>query len=76
MNMVQNSILETLAYYQIFRHPLNAGELLERASVKGLDQENLKTALAELTSQGVVLEDNGFYFLEGDDQIISRRKEG
>jgi len=76
MNSIKRSIVNTLAYYQIFEHPLNASELLSRVASKGISQDQFNEHLADLTVSGVVLELEGYFFLEGDASTVKRRVEG
>lgn len=73
---IQKSILQTLAYYQIFEHPLTSRELQQRASLKGVKLIEIEHALNQLVEGGVVIEHQRYYFLEASPSVVNTRIEG
>lgn len=73
---LEEAVLELLAYYQIFKHPLRASELLERIALTGVSAEELNQVLQELAEAKIIFEEKGYYFLEKVPQIVQNREEG
>lgn len=76
---MKDSVLKTLAYFDYHNHPLSFAEicrfLIAAEDVADpRDEEVLKT-LENLTAEGKIGEENGFYFLAGRKDIVSRRHE-
>lgn len=75
MPEVQEHILSTLAYFDNFRYPLTAAEILSflpHASTEG----ELKNHLAELLYTGAVFRVQEYYSLSNDEYVARRRNEG
>jgi hypothetical protein len=67
---LENAILETLAYSDIFDFPLNIDEL-HRYLVAPAEPADLAQCLADMDKIGFR---EGYYFLSGRDEIVSLRK--
>ncbi len=69
-------IASVLAYYDIFRYPLTAGEISLFLPVSGVSETEVQIELDELVDQGRLGCDRGFYFLpEAGPQVVDRRIE-
>lgn len=76
LSEVQLAIIRTLAYYQLFGHPLLQKEISRSLGVLLENEVDLKVQLQQLKLLGIVIETDGYYFLEGGITKISKRKEG
>lgn len=72
MDILQQSILKTLAYYDIFNHPLTAAEI-KMFMDKPCSDLQLNGALAELAKEKVIFKTKEFYQLKYDDSLTSER---
>lgn len=72
VDMVSRAVLETLAYSDIFDHPLTIEELQRYLTVPA-ETTDVLSAVANL--HGRVSESSGYYFLAGRDEIVPLRKE-
>ena len=86
MTYIRNSILATLAYYDILDFPLtllevnryliNPGRLMWiSAGIGEIDPADLKKSLDRLVNSGLIGEKNGFYFLSGRENLYDIRME-
>lgn len=80
VNSLENSILSTLAYFDIFDYPLTLMELYKwiyRARTDGsvfpIGLHNISVALQSDRVRGKIETKNGFYFFKGRQEIIQRR---
>jgi len=73
---LQESILNTLAYYDIFNYPLKSGEVLQFVSFKNTNKEEVEGELNSLLALGVVFKFNEFYSLQNDVHYVQRRLKG
>ncbi|MBL7696403.1 MAG: hypothetical protein JNK91_16275 [Ferruginibacter sp.] len=75
MQPIQDNILRTLSYFDLFRYPLTSGEICffsqteEPASVIGQQLE-------QLVLQGLVYRLDDFYSLQDNAQLAERRRKG
>ena len=76
MNLVKNSILKTLSYYEIFDHPLSFEELKRKIDYKNIETDEFEKNLKELSRDGITQQSAGYYFLTGDDRKIKKRLDG
>ncbi|MEX1061901.1 MAG: hypothetical protein WEC39_02230 [Patescibacteria group bacterium] len=73
MNSIEEAILKTLCYRDIFDYPLTASEV-HRFLVEEKDNEiTTKKYLEELQARGLVGEKDGFYFIAGRPELARRR---
>jgi len=72
---IKDSILSTLAYYDIFHYPLTQKELFLFLPVTCLPEE-LEAALEELVTNALVFEYEGYYLLTPNPQFLQDRREG
>ena len=71
---VSSSIIRTLLYYDIFKHPLTKNEIyLNFPEI--IEEEEFEIHLNNLITAGVIKFEEGFYFLSCE-SIIPRRKKG
>lgn len=71
----KESVLKTLAYFDLFRYPLTGEEIAKfmnrQASIHHVEQW-----LSELVNEGTVFLHHGFYSLQDNPLIVHRRNEG
>jgi hypothetical protein len=73
LDSASSSVITTLAYFSVFRHPLNQEELAtfgQFCAPLGKDQD---WVLGELVDLGLVECQNGFYFLAGQADLVPLR---
>jgi hypothetical protein len=83
MTTLRNSILATLAYYDIFEYPLGADEvfrfLINPVRLGGSPEEpviksnHVTAELDKLANVGIIGKKNGFYFLKGKEKLCKVR---
>jgi hypothetical protein len=67
------SILETLAYFDVFSHPLTLQEIRDFNPVPGCTVAAVEMALAGLMAKRLVHESGGYYFLGEDRHVVVDR---
>jgi predicted nucleotidyltransferase len=70
-----NSILKTLAYFDMFAYPLSKEEIRLFMDIE-VKMDLLDTALEQLLQDGAIFRFEQFYLLRPDPDLVSRRKEG
>lgn len=76
-NKIEQSIIRTLLYSDIFNFPLSKEEVWQfLISKKKVSREAFETTLAELTSRHPkkVIRKDGYYCLSGNEKILKERK--
>ena len=73
---LQESILNTLAYYDIFNYPLKPEEVLRFVSFKNAKKDEVEQALNSLCNLGLIFKFNEFYSLQNDINYVKRRLKG
>lgn len=71
----ENSILKTLAYFDMFLHPLTVEEIRLFLDQQ-VEKKQLTDALEYMQKEGHVFRYNGFYSLRNDPVIMERRVKG
>lgn len=71
----EKSILEVLAYFDIFQYPLTEKEIKKLLSQQ-VAEEKYKAALESLISDKIIFRLDRFYSLRDDSQLATRRREG
>lgn len=72
---VEEAVLKTLAYFDIFQYPLTKGEVQTFLSVP-VAADTLDTALEQLVYQQTIFCCEGFYSLHNNPLLVHRRREG
>ena len=76
MNRLQQDILKTLLYYDIFSYPLKLSEISTLLPTNSLQPEQIRSELLVLERNNLVREHQGYYFLRNRDEgVIQRRQE-
>src|SRR5688572_29027860 len=70
------SVMSTIYYFDIFRHPLREDELLKFNHYRLISSLELSAALRFLVINQFLYEKNGYYLPEPDFNNINRRQEG
>lgn len=73
---VQLAVIKVLAYYKLFDYPILLQEALENLGVLITNETRFESEVTLLKRSGVILETNGYYYLDGDSSIIQNRIEG
>lgn len=71
---IVHSILATLAWYDLFNHPLTAQEIRYYLDQQ-VDESGFQTALSQLLQEHRVFNHGGFYSLQNDTSLVTRRKQ-
>lgn len=74
--ILQEHILKTLLYFDIFNYPLRSDEIFKFVGIHGVTERNVVNNLHELVTEGVLHCFNDFYSLQKNDQLVSRRIKG
>lgn len=72
---MRQSILKVLAYFDLFDYPVTIDEVLFFLD-KEVSLIDLKTELDQLTKEGLLFPDAGFYSLRNDPRLTIRRLQG
>ena len=67
------SILATIAYFDVFSHPLTVQEIFDFNQIPGCTDSALRSALLDLSAIGLVHASRGFYFLGDDPRVVDNR---
>jgi hypothetical protein len=70
----QQNILKVLAYFDVFNYPLTAEEI--RSFNFDTNQSSFEKAADALVEEKVIFKLNGFYSLQNDQSLITRRLKG
>ena len=73
---MRQSIIRTLAYYDIFSYPLTAEEIYQNLSNNHTSLEEIRQELENLTSNKLIFHKENFFQLKDDDNYIQRRIKG
>jgi hypothetical protein len=72
---MRDSLLSTLAYFDMFRYPLTAEELYN-FSGQVVDKQQMDTALSEMVREQMIFQTGSFYSLHPGMQLAERRIKG
>jgi hypothetical protein len=72
---VAMSIVSTLAYSEVFSHPLTLVEICERSPYASCYEPVIRQALDELVACGLVQESRGYYFPGAAEAVVNARIE-
>jgi hypothetical protein len=72
---IQQSILRTLAFYDLFEFPLTNLEIIDNLYQCEASTDDILSAIKDLASQGKIGFQDGFYFLAQHDRYVPIRKE-
>lgn len=75
-NDLEEEILKTLLYFDIFDYPLTSGEILQFLRIKKTSPHEINDCLKILIDRKHVFQFGNFYSLHPDEQNISRRVKG
>lgn len=70
---IQNEIIKTLVFFDLFDHPLTAGELRKNIGYR-CSENDLRRALMFLSELSKVKERNGLYYLPGRSAVVEKRR--
>ncbi len=70
---IEKAIIQVIAFFDLFDHPLTAREVWSHLNIKGLTLREVWDFLDN--SLDVLDSDRGFYFLKGREEIVDIRKE-
>ncbi len=74
-SLLREGILSTMAYFHIFKHPLNLRELYSYIPITGITCEQLAEELEQLTKLNLIFEHQGFYALSSAGELVARREQ-
>lgn len=69
------AVLQTLAYFAVFSHPLTREEVFAYCSEQSATQEGVSEKLADLAKQGQLYALDGFFQLKNDPSWVANRLE-
>ena len=73
---LKNSVIRTLLYYDLFKHPLKADEIYSFLGTNGVTEHNVTDALDELVKEKLIFKHGIFFSLHNNDDTIHRRIKG
>lgn len=76
MTQVQESIIKTLIYFSIFKHPLKIDELHKFLLFQRCTIDKLKSEVEELKKAGKIFEIDNFFLIENDKNWVLNRING
>jgi hypothetical protein len=74
LNTEQQNILKVLAYFDVFNYPLNAEEI--NSFYFDPNESSFENAVNILVEEKIIFKLNGFYSLQNDPSLITRRLTG
>ncbi|MDX9778702.1 MAG: hypothetical protein RBT30_00420 [Patescibacteria group bacterium] len=74
LSELELAVLKTLIFFNLFSYPLTSYELWRYLDV-AIDFVELKPVLLNLLSTGKIVEKQGFYFLPGQEKLLSIRQQ-
>ncbi len=74
MNELQQNILSTLLYYDIFSYPLTLQEVFMFLPVNTVGRDEVRKELSDLKRRRIVREHHGYYVLASRDVALIRRR--
>src|SRR3990172_4699927 len=75
MNSLEESIIKTLCYRDLFDYPLSSGEVSVFLVEDNTRPAQVDRVLAQLTAEGKIGQAQGFYFLPGREKIAAVRRQ-
>jgi hypothetical protein len=77
VNSASKAVLNTLLYFDIFRHPLTKEEIHQYLHHTDILLEEISFSIEELIEEGYIREENALFFISGNHSgIIEKRKRG
>lgn len=73
---LQEAILRTLLYYDIFRYPLNADEIHRFLGAQITDHVAINKSLFALRDCGAIFQFGKFFSINSDSSLVERRRKG
>ena len=73
---LQQSIMRTLLYFDLFRYPLKPDEIFKFLGSNGIAPTDLAEPLNDLVQKGHVFHHSGFYFTQEGKDLVERRSAG
>ncbi len=68
-----SSVVKTLLYYNIFNYPLKATEVFNFLHRNGVEEQDVKASLEQLTAQKIIFSNGELYSIQRDPSIFSKR---
>jgi predicted nucleotidyltransferase len=75
MNHLEEAILKTLCYRDLFDYPLTEGEIAEFLVEESAHSSEVGRVLAQLVAEGKIGQSQGFYYLSGREKIAAVRRQ-
>ena len=75
MNSLEESIIKTLCYRDLFDYPLSSEEVADFLVEDDAHPSQVERVLAQLTAEGKIGQAQGFYFLPGREKIAAVRRQ-
>lgn len=75
MNKIEESILKTLCYRDLFDYPLTEEEIAEFLVEESAHYSEVERVLARLVAEGKIGRQNGLHFLPGREKIVALRRQ-
>ncbi len=73
---VDEQILRTLLYFDIFNYPLKSEEVFKFLGIPALDKSIVTSRLSSLTDQKIIFQFGELFSLKNDNALIDRRLKG
>src|SRR5688572_14423196 len=73
---LDEQILRTLLYFDIFNYPLKSGEVFNFLGIPALDKSIVTSRLGSLTDQKIIFQFGELFSLKNDNSLIDRRLKG
>jgi hypothetical protein len=73
---VDEQIIRTLLYFDIFRYPLKAGEIIHFLGLRSPDESVIRARINHLVTEKIIFQFDDLFSLKNSIELVRRRKKG
>lgn len=76
LSSIEKSVVRSLLYFEIFNHPLRMDEIIQCLDTPVSEPTCVKVQIEQMVEKGYIRQQDGYYFINCEADIISRRIQG